>query len=796
LVISLPALDRKLLRDLKRLRAQAFAVSSVLACGVALFVMATGMYGSLERARNDYYDSARMADLAASVVRAPDPVANQIAALPGINAIEVRVSGVGLLDVHGKSDPVSARLISLPENRQPRVNDVILRVGRWPDVLRDNEVLINEAFAEANLLVPGTKLSALIYGRKRVLEVVGIGSSPEFIFAVAPGAMLPEPERFGVVWMNREALGRAFDMDGAFNDLAMRYAAGIEVDVTARHNTLNAIDQILARHGGRGVYGRDRMLSAQFLADELTSLKTMASILPPIFMLVAVFLLNVSLSRMVATERSNIGLFKSFGYGNAQIALHYGKFAIAFALLGAAIGILLGSWLGGYMAELYSKIYRIPNLAFDAKFSVYCWAVVVALLAAVIGAIQSVRSAIALPPAAALAPPAPVSFGQIGGGIENAARNLDGKSRMVVRRIVRFPRRAMTTVIGISLAIALLITSQHFPISMNHIVDVTFGVSQRMDATLSFAEVADDEILNEVKRLPSVLSVEPMRAVEVVLSAGSRERRDTLMGLPYNAYLFRVLDQSMSNVFIRGDGITLSENLARKLDVGVGQTVHVQATDGHRTQVDLPVVAIVKPYLAGAAYMEMNALGQALREPGRANGAYVVMDRSQRDALNQKVKELPMIAGVSFIDNASASMRKMLNEGSGFFAGMFVVFSCLMAGGVAYSAARVTFAEQERDLATLRVLGFSRREVSYVLLAEIGALLLIALPVGSIFGRLLSQWLMSQFQTELFSFPYITESGAYGRSVLFVVCAVIGAVWSVRRGVDKLDMVGVLKSRE
>jgi putative ABC transport system permease protein len=790
-VIRLQPLDRKLLRDLARMRAQAIAVSAVLACGVALFVMATGMYDSLERARDRYYDTARMADLAVSVVRAPNPVADALAALPGVNSLEARVSGIGLLDLEDKSDPVSARLVSLPPDRKPRVNDVLLRVGRWPEPTRDNEVLINEAFAEANGLSPGDRLRALIYGRYRELEIVGIASSPEFVFAVAPGSMLPEPERFGVVWMGREALGRAFDVDGAFNDVVFRLAPDADV-----RDTMFAIDSLLERHGGRGAYGRDRMLSAQFLADELSSLQTMAAILPPIFMLVAVFLLNVSLSRLVATERSNIGLMKSFGYGNVTIAVHYAKFAIAFALFGALLGMAVGRWIGGYMAELYAKVYRIPALTFDAEPHIYVWAMVIALLAALLGAAQSVRRATQLPPAAALAPPAPVSFGRLGAGIERSARELDGKTRMVVRRIVRFPRRSATTIIGISLALALLITSQHFPMSMNHIVDVTFNVAQRMDATLTFAETADDRILPEVGRLPGVLDVEPMRGAEVIMTAGSRQRRDTIMGLAEDGYLFRLLDHEMRAIPMRSDGITLSHHLAEKLGVGVGDVVTVQATDGQRATADLTVTAVVKPYLAGAAYMELSALSRALREPGRVSAAYVVMDRAYRDVLNERVKKLPMIAGVSFLDNAAASMRKMLSEGSGFFAYMFIVFSCLMAGGVAYSSARVTFAEQERDLATLRVLGFGRREVSYVLLAEIGALLLIALPLGCLLGYALSRWLMTQFQTEMFTFPYITEAAAYGQSALFVAGAVVAAALVVRRSVDRLDLVGVLKSRE
>ncbi len=787
----LPVLDRKLLRDLGRMKLQAVAVSAVLACGVALFVMATGMYDSLERARDRYYEHLRMADVADSVVRAPDGVARDIGALPGVALAETRVSGIGLLDLPGIAQPVSARLVSLPPDRRPRVDDLVLRSGAWPNPARDREILVNEAFAEANRLTVGTRLRALVYGKYRELEVAGIASSPEFIFAVAPGALLPEPERFGVIWMGREALGRAFDMDGAFNDVVVRLEPGVN-----QRRVIDALDRLLARHGGRGAYGRDSMLSARFLADELTSLRTMASILPPFFLLVAMFLLNVSLSRLVATERSNIGLLKSFGYGNLPIAAHYGKFALAFALLGAGLGMVAGRAIGGYMATIYASVYRIPDLAFDAGPGIYVAALVIALVAALAGAIRAVLRAAGLPPAAALAPPAPTGFGRLGGAVEAAAHSLDAKTRMVARRIARFPRRALTTVVGIALAFALLVTSQHFPLSMNRIVDVTFGVAQRMDVTVSLAEAADESILRDLAHLPGVLRVEPMRGADVILSAGSRRQRDAVVGVPADAMLNRVLGQDLRAVRPRAEGLTLSETMAGKLGVGPGDLVRLESTDGHRIVAQLPVLAVVKPYIAAAVYMEIDALDRLLREPGRVTAAYLLIDPAYRDSLSRRFKLLPAITGVTFLDNASRSMRKMLSQGSGFFASMFVVFSSLMAAGVAFSSARVTFAEQERDLATLRVLGFSRREASYVLLAEIGALLLVSMPVGAVLGALLSRWLMSQFATELFTLPYVTNAAVYGKSCLFVAAAVLGAALFVRSGVDRLDLVGVLKSRD
>jgi putative ABC transport system permease protein len=266
--------------------------------------------------------------------------------------------------------------------------------------------------------------------------------------------------------------------------------------------------------------------------------------------------------------------------------------------------------------------------------------------------------------------------------------------------------------------------------------------------------------------------------------------------VPDGAQLNRLLDADQAVVQPRSDGITLSEGVAKRLGVSLGDVVRVQATDGHRANAELPVVAIVRPMLAAAAYLEIGAMNRLLREPGRVTSAYVLLDPARRAEFSAAAKQLPRIVAVSFLDNAKASMQRLLSQGMGFFNGLFILFSSLMAAGVAFSSARITLAEQERDLATLRVLGFGRREASYILLAEIGALLVAALPLGLLGGRLLSEWLFMQFNTDLFSFPYVPAAVAYAQPALFICVAVLGAALLVRRGVDRLDLVGVLKSRD
>ncbi len=794
-------LDHKLLRDLRRLWLQAVAVGTVLGCGIAIFVMATGMYASLEAARDRYYATSLMADLAGSLVRAPERIAAELAAVPGVAGFEARVSGVGLLSLVGVAEPVSARLVSLPAERRPRVNDLVLKHGRWPDASRSAEVLVNEAFAEAHGIEPGLRVPLLVRGQRKWVEIVGIASSPEFVFAVAPGDILPEPRRFGVLWMGREALGRALDLDGAFNDVVLRLQGDAD-----RPAVITAIDTRLARYGGRGLYGRDRMLSARYLADELSQLRTLASILPPIFLLVAVFLINVTLSRLVATERANIGLLKAFGYANATIGLHYAKFALAFCLGAAVLGIVLGDFVGGHMATVYQAVYRLPDLPFSAGPLVHLGALAVALVAAVLGAISAVRRAVGLAPAVALSPPAPTMFRRFGERLEARMRRMDARSRMLARRILRFPRRSATTVGGIALALALLVMSEHFPIAVDRIISINFGMTQRMDVTLTFAEREHDRVLREVARLPGVLQVEPLRTAEVIFSVvgesvvggarGNRREREAVLGIPRGALLNRVVGTDLQIVEPGAEGLTLSTGLAGKLGVSVGDRLRFEATDGQRVIAEITVIRIVQPFLGSAAYMEREALGRLLREPSRVDSAYLLIDAAARERLNRRLKEIPAVVGVTYADNAERSLRQLFEQGAGFFSFMFLVFSLLMAAGVAFSAARVTLGEQERDLATLRVLGFRRREASAVLLGELGVLLAVAIPLGLALGAGLSRWMMEQFETEIFSFPYVLDVPTYARAALFVILAVVTAALWVRRDIDRLDLVAVLKSRE
>ncbi len=785
------ALDKKLLRDLWRMRLHGVAVILVLACGLSVFVMAVGMRGSLERTRADYYAERRMADLAVSVVRAPERLQAELANVPGVAAAETRIAGLALLDVAVIEEPASARLVSLPASGRPRVNDLVLRSGRWPDPARHDEVLISEAFATALALGVGGQLNAILHGRRETLRIVGIANSPEFIFVSAPGELFPQPERFGVIWMGREALARAFDLEGAFNEAVFKLAPGAR-----RTETIEAVDRVLQRYGSSGAYGRDRMISDRYLTEELHQLSTMAMFLPIFFLAVAAFLVNISLGRVIATERSNIGLLKAFGYGDGQVGWHYAKSALVLTCAGALAGSIAGVWFGGSVANMYQQYYHFPRLEFAASPLTFAGAWAAGLAAAGAGALFSVWRAARLAPAAALAPPRPAVFARMSGAPEAFIASLDAKSRIIARRIMRYPRRAATTAIGVALAIALLIVARTFPAVMDYVLDVHFQQGNRQDVTLSFIEAREMGVLYDIERLPGVIYAEPMRTEDVIFHHGRRRVQEAVIGVLAGARLSRAIGQGGRAIATPAGGIMLSRSLAEKLDARPGDEVELEQTRGRRLRVNVRVSSIAEPMLGSSAYMELNALARLMREPGRINGAHVAMDPIRHSAFNARLKQTPALVGASFVTLAERSMRNNFDEHIGVMIAIYSAFAAVMAGGVAFSAARVTLAEQERDLATLRVLGFTRAEVSYVLIGEIAALALFAVPVGCLIGTGMAMWLMRLFQTDMYAFPFVFEPPSYAFAVAFTLACVLVAAMVVRQEVDRLDMVGVLKARD
>jgi putative ABC transport system permease protein len=784
------ALDRKLGRDLWRLRGQVVAVALVIASGVALLVMSLSALSSLRATSDAYYDRYRFAEVFASVKRAPERLTTRIREIPGVQSVETRVTALVTLDVEGWAEPVIGNLISLPERGEPLLNRLAFRAGRSVAPGHDDEVVLHEPFAEAHGLAVGDTLKVLMNGAKRRVRVVGIALSPEYVYAIAPGVLMPDDARFGIIWMGREALEAAYDLDGAFNDVTLALLRGANPD-----EVINRLDRLLERYGGTGAIARADQVSNWFLMNEFEQLKTMATILPAIFLAVAAFLTNTVLARLIATERREISLMKAFGYSSFEIGLHYSKLAVAMAAVGIALGWAVGAGLGRYETQLYSELFRFPFLYFRPGGTEFVLSAVVSMAAALFGAVWALRAAVILPPAEAMRPPAPESFR--GAALPaSVARLLDNPTRMILRHIARTPARAAMTSGGVALSVAVLVTALQWQDAITELVLSYFDDSQHQDITVGFFEPRPIDGRFELARMPGVLAVEPARISPADFSAGGQLHRGAITGLRTGARLQVIDDVRGWVVPVPRGGIVLGTKLAEKLGVGVGDTVSIKVLEGLRPNLVVPVARVHEAYIGMPAYMNLAVLNRELGDPPVFMQANLLIDPRHEAELFAALKELPTISTVIVKKGAITTFFETLGETILVFISFFVVFSCSLAVGVIYNAARVTLSERGRELATLRVLGFTRWEISYILLGEAAFLMLVALPIGCLAGAGLAWVMDSAFETELFRVPFVVVPSTYAKAVLIVVAASAVSAALVRRRLDRLDLIAVLKTRE
>lgn len=785
------SLDRKLLRDFWGMRGQAFAVALVVAGGVAVHLVSDGMLTSLSETRRAYYERYRFADVWAPVVRAPNHLVREIGRIPGVIAAETRVRAQALIDIPGMDEPASGEILSLPDGREPSVNNIYLVRGRLPRPEGTDEAVVLEGFALAHQLQIGDTVAATVHGGRKRLNIVGVGLSPEHVYAIAPGQLVPDSRLFGVFWMSRTALAQSVNQDGAFNEVAVRLAPGFDEQAA-----IDALDRLLDPYGAPGAYGRDEQISDAFVSSEIDQLDIIGDILPPIFLLVAAFLVNVVISRIIATERSEIGLMKAFGYSDTAVAFHYLKLVSAIAVMGLVMGIGAGSWMGRALAELYVEYYRFPFLLFQVNPRVYLLVVSIAVAAVGGGALFAVRRAVKLEPATAMTPPPPPDYSKAAGRSVTGWRLLDQQSRMILRQIVRWPGRAAFTVVGVAASVALLIGTLFFLDAMEEMMTDYFEVANPLDVQVSFMEPRSSAAYFDLVRAPGVLQAEPFRAVPVRLRYRHREERAGLTGMVLGARLARTLDTSKNPVVPPPGGIVLSRDLADELGIEPGGILEVEVTEGRRPTFRVPLSAVMTTYIGSGVYLQIGDLNRLMGEGSVVSGANLLVDSSATTALYRELKSSPVVASVSLQDIAHRNFNDIMDQNIGVSIWMYTAFAALIAIGVVYNSVRISFAERARELASLRVLGFSRGEVSYILLGEIAFLTLLALPLGAALGSGLAFYLAQAVKSEYFRIPFIIDPATYGYAGAVVIVITVVSGLLVRRELDRMDLISVLKTKE
>lgn len=785
------ALNRKLIRELRETKAQFLAIAVVIGSGVAVLVMSLNTLGFLRTTRDAYYDRYRFAQVFASVTRAPLPVESQLLSIDGVATTETRIVAHVTLDVPGLDEPAVARLISLPHPASAGLNQIHLRRGRLPEADRAGEIIVSEPFFEANGLQLGDRINAVLNGRLQPLVIVGVALSPEYVIQVRAGELLPNDPRFGIFWMSRRQLEAAFDMQGAFNDISLRLLRGAN-----EKEVIDRLDATLARYGGIGAYGRDQHVSARFLDDELKQLRATGMVAPSIFMAVAAFLLNVVLARRISTHRTTIAALKAFGYTNFEISWHYLQSSLLVAGIGAIGGITAGQWMASGLSEVYSEFYRFPTFVYRPDWRVNLVALSLSLLAAFVGSWRAVRAAARLPPAEAMQPAAPATYRRTLLEAFGLSQWIPVTTRMILRGLRRRPISAAFSSLGIAFSVSVMVLSGFGGDAIEHLIEFQFATAQRQDVQVTFNKVTSPVAQHDLRHLPGVQRVEPFRAVAVKLISEHREHHTNILGLEPERDLFRLLNTESKPIRLPPSGIVLNDKLASILQVQPGDQLQFEVLEGKRPRGTRLVSKVTMEYAGTSAYMDRSALNQLMHESDCISGAFLAVDSKYEQALYHQLKQTPQVASVLIQSSAIKQFRETIAANQLTMQSFTLLFACVIAFGVVYNTARIALDERSRELATLRVIGFTRLEVSTILLGELTILTLVAIPIGWGIGYGFCAAMVVGFESELYRIPLVIRPESYARAALVTSAAAAISGILVRRRLDHFDLVEVLKNRD
>ncbi|HEX6704817.1 MAG TPA: ABC transporter permease [Albitalea sp.] len=787
------ALDRKLLRDLRLMWSQAITIALVVASGIGGFITSLSAVDSLALARDRFYADGRFADVFAGVKRAPSSMADALRQVEGVADVQTTLEEIVRVEIPGLPDPIIGQLIGLDLRSPPRMNLVTVSSGRGLDATSTHadgsiDALVSEGFAQSRQLRPGARLTALINGKQRTLRMVGTALTPEFIFAGLWG--MPDTRGFGVFWIDREALAAACDMRGAFNRVALKLAPG-----ASQQAAVDGVARLLAPYGGREAHGRAEQASHAMLDNEIKQQRVLGTVLPAIFLGVAAFLLNVVVSRLVSTQREQIAALKALGYPNRAIAAHYLQLVLLIVAMGLVLGVLVGDRLGTLFTGLYAELFRFPSFEHRIAPRLLVTSAAITVATAVIGTLNAIVATVRLPPAEAMRPPAPARYRRT--LLETLGiQRMGPATRMIVRNMERRPWRTALAIGGVAAAVAIVIMGNFFRDAIEVVVDTQFTLGLRGDISVWTAEPVDDVVRHELARVPGVTMTESTRFLATTFSNGHRRERVLIRGYAPRAELYRVVDVDQRETLLEGRGLVLTDRLADKLAVRVGDTVRIEVLEGRARTLELRVDGTVREMFGLNAYLDRHVMNRLLGDGDVTTGYVLAVERGAEPGVLEATKAMPRAAGAWSKATMLRNMEEISARNVRIMSTILTVFASVIAVGVVYNNARIALAERAWELASLRVLGFSRAEVSALLLGELAVIIAIALPLGMALGFGLVHATSELLESDQFHFPVVIRARTYAWAALCVVAAGAASALVVRRRIDKLDMVAALKTRD
>ena len=631
----------------------------------------------------------------------------------------------------------------------------------------------------------------MLNGTLHDLQIVGIALSPEYMFAISGHHVVADERLFVVIWMHRAAIASVFRMEGAFNDVAISLQPGAPVAPV-----LDAVDRELAPHGGFHAIARKRQKSNYALTGELDNLENLAQMIPVVFLAVAAFLVNVVVSRLVYLERSQIAVLKALGYRDARIGLHYLALVALIVAAAGVLGLGFGVWAGQWMTQMYTGFFKFPREVYYLSPTLVAVTLSVAFAAAVLGALSAVRRVVRMPPAQAMRPPTPLSYRRSLLERTGIASLLGPSAMMIVREIARRPLRFFLSTAGIAMGVSIFIIGRFSWDSFDHLFETSYLRANREDISVIFTTPRPARAVGELEHLSGVRLAEGVRAVPVRFQVGHRWRDSVIIGFEHDGELHQVLHAQEQLIALPSEGVIMTDKLAEILGVGVGDEVQAEILEGEWPVRPVQVAALLDEPFGLQAYARIDWVHDLLREQPHVTSALLRLDPLYNESVRRSLKELPAVIGTASSQRVIANYEAQTGQSVAVITLILTLSAAAIAIGVVYNNARIALSLRSRDLASLRVLGFTNQEVSTILLGELAVQVVLGILMGLQLGTWWAEAYVASINLEAMRFPLHIASETYGGAALIALVSGAVSALLVRRKIDDLDLIGVLKTSE
>lgn len=795
-------LERRLLRMVRGTWGQFLALVSIVMLGVLIYISMTTAYMNLSRSQQSFYQENEFADYFLQVVKAPQAESKRLADIPGVVKVSGRIQkDISFIKPDGGRGTLRLTSYSLPVENE--LNHIQVVSGRMfaPEGGQGIEVLVDPKFAQANHLEQGGRLTVIAGNRELTLNVVGTAVSPEFIYLMKDAAsLMPEPEEFGVLMMPYQQAEQVLNMQGQINQVLLKLAPGAdEAQVKAQ------AEKMLEPYGNLAAYNRDKQLSHVTLKGELEGLRVSSRFLPLIFFLVAAGIQFLLLGRMIKAQRSSIGVMKALGLSNIRIVIHFVSYPVCVSLIGSVLGSIFGIYLASVFSQMYAMFFNLPATIGGINSTAIIYSLVITLLVGISSGLLACRGILGIQPAEAMRAQAPTRGGSI--ALEKWSffwNSLSSAWRMSLRTMFRNRTRFAVTVLGVAGTVIILIMAFFSSDATDYMMERHFSMENRYDFLVTFTAPLKQSEIMYWQQWGEIEQMEPSLQVPVKVSNGLNNRDegrpeedDSLQGLRVGEKLLGIYSVNGEELTIPEQGVLLNERTARKLRVQTGDWIYVESKLGigpsHRAR--LQVAGISQALMGGGSYVSLDTANRLLDESKLFNALMLKVDSEKTEQFKDRLEKMTAVSSVVSRDKEQANWNKMMASMI-FFVGVMILFGAILGLAIIYNSSLMNFNERKKELASLRVIGFTRREIGSLLFKETALQAITGIVIGLPLGRWLGALYIDAVSTDLYTMPVIIYPQTYfivaGSTIAFILAGFALVVPKLKQ----LDLVEALKNQD